>query len=136
VVHEMTVSSVMTTRLVAVEPETPLRKLVSIMTEERVSAVPVVDRRGQPIGVVTAEDLAVGRNVSGGRENAAELMTTRVRAVHADEPVSFAARLFAKTGIRRLCVVDWDSRLVGVVARHDVLRSPLRDEADPELATP
>ena len=49
-------------------------------------------------------------------------MTTPVRAVHADEPVSFAARQLVKSRPRRLFVVDWDGRLVAVVARRDLLR--------------
>jgi CBS domain-containing protein len=120
VVAELTVASVMTTRLVTVAPETPFQELVARMTAVRVRAVPVVDRYRQPIGVVSGADLAPRRDAPG--RSAADVMTTPVRAVHADEPVSFAARLLGKSGIHRLFVVNWDSRLVGVVARRDLLR--------------
>jgi CBS domain-containing protein len=152
VVGELTVASVMTTPVVTVEPETPLQELVAKMTEVGVRAVPVVDRRGLPIGVVSRSDLVPQQRVPrheevrphgdrAGRQrwqrsqgrSAAELMTTPVRAVHAHEPVSFAARLLAKARIRRLFVINWDSRLVGVVARRDLLRAYLR--GDDELRT-
>ncbi len=124
---DVTVASVMTTRLVTVQPDAPLRELVSVLAEGRVSAVPVVDRHGQPVGVVSTAQLAAGREFDGGprgdgRRTAAELMTTPVRAVHADEPVTFVAQVLAKAGVRRLFVVNRDSRLVGVVARRDLLR--------------
>jgi CBS domain-containing protein len=57
-------------------------------------------------------------------------MTTPVRAVYADEPVSNAARILAKAGIRRLFVVEPGGRLVGVVSRRDLLRVYLRDDAE------
>lgn len=117
-VAELTVASVMTTRVVSVTPETPLRELAATMAEARVGAVPVVDRLGQPVGVVSRAELATRRGT-----RAAELMTTPVRAIHADEPVSFVARLLARPRIRRLLVINWDGRLVGVVTRRDLARA-------------
>jgi len=129
VVGELAVASVMTTRVVTAEPQTPFRELAAKMTEGRVRAVPVVDRHGLPIGVVSRADLPSQQGWYRAPERtAAELMTTPVRAVHADEPVSFAARQLAKSRLRRLFVVDWDGRLVGVVARRDLLRVFPRDD--------
>ena len=144
---EMTVASVMTKDVVTTAPGTPFRELVAIMTEKSVSALPVVDGRGRPIGVVSEADVLAKQEFHGGGDdpphgdaaarerwyraqgrNAAEVMTTPVRAVHADEPVSFAARLLAKAGVRRLFVVDWYGKLVGVVARRDLLRVYLSDD--------
>jgi CBS domain-containing protein len=117
----MTVASVMTTRVVTVEPGTSLRELISTMSEARLHAVPVVNRLRQPVGVVSAADLIPEQSPLRGRgRTAEELMGTPVRAIHADEPVGFAACLLAKAAIRRLFVVNWDSCLVGVVARCDL----------------
>jgi CBS domain-containing protein len=83
--------------------------------------VPVVNRLRQPVGVVSAADLIPEQSPLRGRgRTAEELMATPVRAIHADEPVSYAACLLAKAAIRRLFVVNWDSCLVGVVARSDL----------------
>jgi CBS domain-containing protein len=134
VVGELAVASVMTTRVVTVGPETPFRELVARMTGARLRAVPVVDRRGQPVGVVSRAGLPPQLGWYRTPEStAAELMTTPVRAIHADEPVSFAARQLAKSRLRRLYVVDWDGRLVGVVARRDLLR--VFPRGDDELRT-
>jgi len=146
---ETTVASVMTTKVTTVVPDTPFRELVALMAENGVSAVPVVDTDGRAVGVVSEADLLAKQEFHGGQDelphgdragrerwyralarNAAEVMTTPVRAVHADEPVSSAARLLAKAGIRRLFVVDRDGRLVGVVSRRDLLHVYLETDDD------
>jgi CBS domain-containing protein len=149
VVDEMTVASVMTTNVVTAMPHTPFRELVAAMADNEVSAVPVLDPDGRPIGVVSEADLLAKQEFHGGLDelprgdragrerwyramalNAAEVMTSPVRAVRADESVSGAARLLAKTGVRRLFVIDRDGRLAGVVSRRDLLRVYLRDDAE------
>jgi CBS domain-containing protein len=139
----------MTTHVVTAAPETPFRELVATLTGNGISALPVVDGAGRPIGVVSEADVLAKQEFHGGGDeqphgdragrerwyraqgqNAAEVMTTPVRAVHADEQVSFAAGLLAQTGVRRLFVVDRDGRLAGVVSRRDLLRVYLRDDED------
>ena len=146
---EMTVASVMTTNVVTVVPETPFRELVAALAACEVSAVPVIDRDGRPIGVVSEADLLAKQEFHGGQDElphgdragrerwyramgriASEVMTTPVRAVYGDEPVTSAARLLAKAGLRRLFVIDRDGRLTGVVSRRDLLRVYLRDDEE------
>lgn len=123
--YEMTVASVMTTSVVAVVAETPFPELVATMTESGLRAVPVVDGDGLPLGVVSETDLLPAPEWHDRRRgrNAAEVMSTPVRAVHTGEPVSFVVGVLARTGVRRLLVTDWDGRLVGVVSRRDLLRA-------------
>jgi len=148
-VFEMTVASLMTANVVIAVPATSFRELVATMAEHGVSAVPVVDDRGRPIGVVSEADVLAKQEFHGGQDelphhgragrdrwyraqgqNAAEVMTTPVRCVHTDEPVASAARLLAKVGIRRLFVTDRDGCLVGVVSRRDLLRVYLSDDEE------
>jgi CBS domain-containing protein len=121
-VDEMTVASVMTRRVVTVVPEMPVGEVAAAMTETGLRDLPVVDGDGLPLGVVSEADLVLGpeRWVRAQGRNAAEVMSTPVRAVHADEPVSFVAGVLARTGLRRLFVTDWDGRLVGVVSWRDL----------------
>ena len=139
--NEIAVGSLMTRDVVTVEPGAPFRELAAVMTRHGISAVPVVDGRGRPIGVVSEADLLAKQEFHGGRDevphgdklarerwfraqgrNAAEVMTTPVRVVSAGTGVSVAARLFATAGVRRLFVTDWYGRLIGVVSRRDLLR--------------
>jgi CBS domain-containing protein len=149
VVDEKTVASMMTTSLVTAVPDTTFRDLVAAMAENGISALPVVDGLGRPIGVVSEADVLAKQEFHGGQDelphgdragrerwyraqgrNAAEVMTAPVRAVHADESVSHAARLLATSGVRRLYVTDRDGRLIGVVSRRDLLRVYLRGDEE------
>jgi CBS domain-containing protein len=122
-VDEMTVATVMTTSVVTVAANAPFPDLVATMTETGLSALPVIDGHGLPLGVVSEEDLLPGTEVPRQRgRTAGEVMGGPVRAVHAAEPVSFVVDVFTRTGTRRLFVIDWDGRLVGVVSRRDLLR--------------
>jgi CBS domain-containing protein len=136
-VDEMTVASVMTRRVVTLVPDMPVRELVTVMAESGHSALPVVDSRGLPLGVVSEADLVLGRErwVLAQCRCAAEVMSAPVRAVHTDEPVSFVAGVLGKTGLRRLFVTDWDGRLVGVVSRRDLRRVCMCDDEPADMGT-
>lgn len=138
--REPNVASVMTTQVVTASPETLFRDLVETLTDKQISAVPVVDAAGRPVGVVSEADVLAKQEFHGGRDDiphdrasrerwyralahtAGEVMTTPVRTVHSAEPLSVAARLLATAKVRRLFVTDHIGRLVGVVSRRDLLR--------------
>lgn len=149
--REPTVAAVMTTRVVAVTPDTTFRELATALTRERISAVPVIDPAGHPIGVVSEADVLAKQEFHGGHDEqphgddragrdrwfraqartAAELMTAPVHVVRADEPLSAAARLLAVAQVRRLFVTAPGGRLVGVVSRRDLLR--IYDQSEDDL---
>jgi CBS domain-containing protein len=143
-----TVGSVMTTAVVTGRPETTVKELVALMSGHRVSGLPVVDTAGRPVGVVSEADVLVRQERRGtatrpwlGRARrdrwrkatgvvAADLMTSPPVTVGAGTTVTAAARLMAAKDIRRLCVVDGDGGLVGVVSRRDVIGTFLRPDAE------
>ena len=52
-----TVSDVMTSRVHVASPLAPFKLLVRMIEENRVSAIPIVDQQGVPIGIVSETDL-------------------------------------------------------------------------------
>jgi CBS domain-containing protein len=54
----LNISSVMKTQVIAVEPEIKVIRVAKIMTSKDVGRVPVVDKEGRLVGVVTREDVA------------------------------------------------------------------------------
>lgn len=144
---EPTVESVMTRQAVTARPTTTFKDLVALMSEHKVSGLPIVDIDGTPIGVVSEADTLVKQEHRGGTETrpwfgrsrrarwrkatgrtARDLMTTPAVTIAADATVTAAARLLAAKNIRRLCVVDADGVLVGVVSRRDVIGTFLRPD--------
>jgi CBS domain-containing protein len=49
-------------------------------------------------------------------------MTAEVVTVAPDEPAGKAANIMVDKKVNRVPVVDSDGRLVGIVARHDIIR--------------
>jgi CBS-domain-containing membrane protein len=56
----MNARDVMTREVVSVTPDTPMQQIAALLLEKGISAVPVVDNSGAPIGIVSEGDL-IGR---------------------------------------------------------------------------
>jgi CBS domain-containing protein len=145
---EPTVESMMTKDVVTAHESTGFKELVALMTEHRISGLPVVDGAGRPVGVVSESDTLAKQEYDGGNARmpllskerrahwhkaaglrATELMTAPAITVSEKSSVTAAARLLAEKKVRRLCVVDDGGVLTGVVSRRDIIGMYLRDDA-------
>ena len=144
----ITVSDVMTRRVVAASPETTFKEAVRLLERHRVSGLPVVDRSGKLVGIVSEADLLnkaekrepdayvlESRRHRLDRSRAAALdvasaMTREVASVRPESPIAHAAREMHTRGFKRLPVVDADGRLVGIVSRGDLLKVFLRSDSE------
>ena len=118
-----TVGDVMTRCPVSVPPDAPFQTLAALLTRERISAVPVVDAAGGPVGVVSEADLMGAAHTATARD----LMSSPPRTVALDASLSTAARLLTEAGVRRLLVTE-HGRLAGVLSRRDLLTTYLVDD--------
>ncbi|MGA7911106.1 MAG: CBS domain-containing protein [Candidatus Dormiibacterota bacterium] len=143
-----TVSSVMTSPVVTVTPETTFKDAVKVLRRKRVSGLPVVDRNGQLVGIVTEADLLnkverrepesyvlESKRHRTDRAHAAAMdvasaMTRDVVSVRPDFPIALAAREMHTRGIKRLPVVDESGKVVGIVSRGDLLTVFLRTDRE------
>lgn len=142
------VRDVMSADVVSVEKATSYKQVARLMTEHKVSALPVVTKSGHLAGVVSEADVLrkeerrFQRLVAGlsaharrdrakaGARTAAELMTSPVITTHPDASLASAARLMNDHHIRRLPVLDASGALIGMVSRRDLLRVFLRPDAE------
>lgn len=118
----------MTTSVESIEATATLAHARDRMTARRCSALPVLDARGRPTGVITRSDLLrVGR--AAGTEAAtlrfdnrqvADAVTRRVWMVPAEASVAEAARTFLDEHIHRV-FVESAGRLVGVLSGRDLM---------------
>ena len=143
------VEDVMTSDVVTVQQDTPYRDVVDVLISRRVSAVPVVDRSGHVIGVVSEVDLlhkveAVGepeprifgtwrrrgdRAKAGGRM-AGDVMTSPAVVAPPSMSIAAAARCMQQEHVKRLPVADNLGCLVGIVTRSDLLKIHLRSDVE------
>ncbi|HSN81886.1 MAG TPA: CBS domain-containing protein [Polyangiales bacterium] len=124
--REISIRDFMVVNPVVLAPDTDLLDAVRVLVDRRISGAPVVDERGNLVGVLTEGDFLKAALVAGyqgergGR--VAEYMTREVEAVHANDSLLDVAMRFVETKYRRFPVVE-DNRLVGIVGRRDVLRA-------------
>src|SRR5215813_14260715 len=116
-----TVRAVMTCDPVAVGLNTPFKDIAELLAECAISAVPVVDDAGVPIGIVSEADLMAKAEFQDQPEppsrfagpqrrhdwekaqalTAAELMSPRPLVISPDTPLPRAARELSRAGVRR-----------------------------------
>lgn len=143
-----TVSDVMTTHVHVASPQAPFKVLVRLIEENKVSAIPIVDQEGIPIGIVSEADLLLKerRHELESEEDllhfrkrrherakaegtvASQVMTSPAITVQADVPLSEAARMMQTKNVRRLVVVDKRGHIAGIVSRSNLLRVFLRTD--------
>jgi CBS domain-containing protein len=136
------VRDVMTTEVITARDDTSYAEIAAILTSERISAVPIVDRFDVVVGVISWTDLydkikagdpdAVVR-VGWWRRwaapllrwpagSAVEVMNAPPVTIGADVSLAAAARVMFRRNVGRLLVVDNVGRLRGVVSRSDLLK--------------
>jgi len=145
----------MTTDVVRAEYRTPFKEVARLLSDRRISGLPVVDDEDRVIGVISETDLvnrqseALGTNEPKGRFRfarpasrarrraaasgaftAGRLMTSPPVTVHAEETIAEAARTMVQRHVERLPVVDEEGRLVGIVTRRDLLQVFLRPDTE------
>ena len=93
------------------------------MKQKNVGALIVVNA-GRPLGVLTDRDIVLDV-VAAGKDpdtvRVSEVMRRRPATLRDDLGLMDAARIFAKTGVRRLPVVDKAGRVSGIVALDDLM---------------
>jgi CBS domain-containing protein len=145
----MKAKDIMTTDVVSVHPDTPIPAVAKLLSARGISAVPVIDGAGAPVGMVSEGDL-IGRNDSdrrarrdwwltllaeGGQlhpdflaslrepsQAARDVMSSPVVTVGVDTELADIAQLLVMHHIKRVPVIE-DGRVVGIVSRADLVRA-------------
>lgn len=144
----MRIAEVMSTSLVTVGTNTPLKAAANAMLEAGVSGLPVVDDDGRLVGIITEADFVAqeaakdvprrrrllnalfgnGADKISDAEKVGDIMSTSIATVRSDYPVARAAHEMVDVEVKRLPVVDEGGTLVGIVSRADVVRAFARSD--------
>ncbi|MEW6540897.1 MAG: CBS domain-containing protein [Bacillota bacterium] len=146
----MLAKDIMTTEVVTVHPDDNVEKVAQLLLEHHISGLPVVDKDGKLVGVVTEGDLVfrekkvraplfvmifdsliylekpkrfieeIRRTVA---QKVDELMSTKLYTVGPDAPIEDVATIIVDRKINRVPVIDADKRLLGIISRQDVIRA-------------
>ncbi len=159
----MIVADVMTRNVVFVAPDARLEEVLRLMIDRKLSGLPVVEKDGSVVGMITEGDLMRRPEIdtqgegpgwletfflpgSGAYDymrkharDASALMSPDVVTIAPDAKLADAVRLMQAHRVKRLPVVK-DGRLVGVLARADLIKAlagtlePVPALSDSEIA--
>lgn len=145
-----TVSALMTTDIVTMRPEQTVEEAADVLASRRIGAAPVVDEAGKLIGLLRDEDLIMSEarvhvptvipflgaditlpsslhrfkedleQIAGG--TVGDVMSTDFPTIGADGSLEDLATLMHESDVTHVPVVDGDGKLVGIVARGDLVR--------------
>jgi CBS domain-containing protein len=142
----MKARDVMTWGAIAVKPEDSVTRAVQLMLQNKVSGLPVVDDKGEFVGIVTEGDflrrgelgtqrkrprwleflLGPGRlaaeYVQASGQKVAQVMTPEAKTITPETPLEEVVRLMERHRVKRLPVAQ-DGKLVGIVSRADLLHA-------------
>ena len=162
VMRSLKARDVMTRDVISACPDTPLDKIAGTLLGNRISAVPVIDAAGEPIGMISEGDL-IGRD-EGARDarrdwwltllaegealhpdflatfacptrQARDAMTHPVITVREDTDLGEVARLLTTHRIKRVPVLH-DARVVGIVSRADLVRALAAEKSEARAQPP
>ena len=126
--HELrgTVADQMSARVVSAATEDEIQKVYAMILESGFTTFPVVSKK-RLAGIISRRDLISAPKVRSAiaqhnQTRIETVMTRNVFTIGPDEPISAAAELIVAHDVSLLPVIDGD-HLVGVINRHDVLRS-------------
>ncbi|MBE9582046.1 MAG: CBS domain-containing protein [Proteobacteria bacterium] len=130
----MLVKGWMTIDLTTVDEDTSMMKASIIMKEKNIRCLPVVDRKGKLVGIVSDRDLKDAAPSKATTLDVYELnyllssmkindiMTKNLVFVRPDETVEFAAILMLENKISSLPVINDKEVLVGIITQTDIFK--------------
>jgi len=140
----MKAKDVMTHCLVSITPDAPIRDAIARMISHQVSGMPVIEKDGTPVGMITESDflrraemhteapqrrwlelllgpasVADEYSRSHGR-TVKDVMSAELVTAGKETPLSEVVQLMEEHGIKRVPIVE-DGRVVGIVSRADLM---------------
>ena len=101
-----------------------VREAARRMATRKVGALVVVDAKGRPVGVVTDRDITT-RVVAFGKNPAQVRVGSLVRrapvVIGEAASIADATRQLARSGVRRLPVVDGSGGVIGIISLDDLM---------------
>ncbi len=122
----VTVKDYMATGLITLTPEMGVMEAVQKFLDYRISGAPVVDERGNMVGMLSEKDcLKVVLNAAYYEEmggTVSDYMMKDVITIDASTGIVEVAEMFIKSSFRRYPVLS-DDKLIGQISRRDVLKA-------------
>src|SRR5579862_1098044 len=115
--------------VVTVTPEQTVKAVVKVLAQHRIGAVPVVNERGQIIGIISERDIIRGMSQHADAVltlPAEQLMTREVKTCSSEDQLVDLMEVMTLQRIRHLPVVE-NGSLQGIVSIGDVVKQRIEE---------
>jgi CBS domain-containing protein len=116
----MIARDIMTRNVYTTSPEVSVQEVAQLLVQKDISGVPVINRDGQIMGIVTEADIIGKVNREG--LCVADIMTPELIFVDEETQVGDIAMLLVERKIKRVPVMQ-NGKLVGIVCRADIVNA-------------
>ncbi|HEY9160372.1 MAG TPA: CBS domain-containing protein [Desulfomonilia bacterium] len=150
----ITVKDIMTTELVTFSPDDEIAKATKILLEKRFNGAPVVDSQGKLVGILCQSDLIAQQksfpiptiftvfdgfipltSVKHLEKEVEKISAALVSQAMTPDPVTVrpeteiekVAKLMVDKNFHTLPVVDENGNLIGIIGKHDILKTLIKD---------
>jgi CBS domain-containing protein len=124
-----TAGELMTPNPVSVSEHTMIREAAVALTNREISAFPVINEAGQPVGVLSRADIVRHHSKAMAAADVRKIMTPTVISVATHDPAWEAIAKMTAFKVHRLFVVNGTGTLIGVITSFDVVRKLRREES-------
>lgn len=117
------VKDVMSSPVATVFEDASVEHVAKIMAERDIGSIVVIDRKGNPVGVITERDIAIrvaAKNLLPSKVKAREAMSSPLRTIEPETDITEAANRMKEYGVRRLIVMD-NGKMAGIVSSRDIV---------------
>jgi len=115
------VREVMSQQFISLTPMASIQDAINLIVEKKIGGVPILDDQGVLQGIVTERDLIRLFETERSMLTVEEIMSSPLRVIRPDSPISAVTREMVKHTFRRLPVVS-DEVLFGIITSTDIIK--------------
>lgn len=118
-----TIENIMTKDVITVKKDTSIQETIRIMIENNITGLPVVNKRMQPVGIISEKDIMILLCNVGSRTGKVEdFMTRNVVCFKLEDSLAEVCECLIKNHFRRVPIVTGPKKkLVGIITRKDIV---------------
>ncbi len=143
---KITAGDVMTKGVITAKGDSDIREVSALLSQNRISGLPVVDEEDHVIGVVSEADILFMAGMEKGHtfkdilrhilgdplpkrkhgDRIGDIMSSPAITTRPEADIREVAGILESKRIKRLPVVDSENRLLGIISRADIVRAMSR----------
>jgi signal-transduction protein with cAMP-binding, CBS, and nucleotidyltransferase domain len=110
---------------ITADPGNTARDVAEIMAKKKIGSVIVINKKMEPIGIITERDLVRRvclEDVKASRLEVEEIMSSPLITIMAYDSVDTASRIMTENQIKHLVVLEEDNRIGGLLSVTDITK--------------